>query len=171
MPTIPATAHTLYTAIHIADLQERLADVRGWRDSERKAALVADYERQLEEIQSTQREELGAEQAEIIEERDEQVEEMERVCEDLQGRAGWSVRTSRLIVLSARKEGGGDIDAIALQDGRWLVQIAHSDRIATIHIEGGELLDAMIAEMRSVEALGESTPIDWAASYADDFPY
>lgn len=173
---LPNQAGVAHYAAHLADLHSRLADVRGWADSARKAALIEEYEEQIEEFQSSlneamERDEIGAEHAEVIEERDEQAEEMGRVCEDLQARTGWAVRSSRMLILTTFGPRGGSIDAVALQDGRWLVQVAHSDRIATIIIAGGELLDVMIAEMRGVEALGEHAPHDWTSAYSADFPY
>ena len=96
---------------------------------------------------------------------------MERVCEDLQARAGWSVRSSRMLILTAFGPQGGTLDALALHGGGWLIQISHSGRVASLVIAGGELLDVMVAEIRGVEGLGEHAPHDWTSAYSADFPY
>lgn len=55
--------HAAYIANHLADLHQRLADVRAWTPSARRDALIEDYEMQIEEY--TERAEISAECAEV----------------------------------------------------------------------------------------------------------
>lgn len=59
------TTHTALYADHIAYTQARIADVRAWPESERKAALLADLEHDLADTMACA--ELADEQAEVAE--------------------------------------------------------------------------------------------------------
>ena len=58
--------HAAYIANHLADLHQRLANVRAWEPSARRDALIEEYEAQIEEY--TDAVELGAQIAQIAEE-------------------------------------------------------------------------------------------------------
>lgn len=180
MQSIPAAAQTAYYAAHLNDLHTRLADVSTWADSARKAALVADYERQIAEYEVMI--EVGAELAEaddeipaecvIIEGDDVQLGEMEVAAAALSERRGWSTSTTpKLAMMTGFAPNGGHIGVTAMTCGGYLITVEHSALAVEVRCGAGELLDTLISHARAVDAQDQSTRYDVGTSLVDAFPY
>lgn len=165
MTLIPPTAVAALHTAHLNDLCERLAAVRRWDDADpRKAALIAEYEAQLGDEM--------AEAAIIDEPADDQREEMALASEVAGERDGWAIHVSGLVcILSLRHRNGATVDAIALMDGAWTVQLHRPARSALMRVDAGELVSALTAELRSLECLPAMPAQPSPSVIADAFPY
>lgn len=176
MQTIPAAAQTAHYAAHLNDLHTRLADVSTWADSPRKAALVADYERQIAEYEVMI--EVGAELAEASDEaviaeepEDEQAAELDGAMQLASVRQGWAMSyNAKLMILTMWHGNGARLSATACWPSGWLIAVEHNAIAARNRgVADGKLCDALIEEMRGLEALKPSVrPL---VILADAFPY
>lgn len=123
------TAANAYTAAHLADLHDRLANVRAWEPSARRDALIEDYEMQIEEY--TERAEIGAECAEVAD---------EMAAEQVEVSAALNVA-----IVAAQETGCALVkgapslmrELVRLVPG--CVEVRGALEIATVYTEGGEV--------------------------------
>lgn len=183
MQHLPAQAATAHYAAHLSELHTRLAGVRAWTDSARKAALIEEYTQQIEEYEAMI--EIGAECAEasdeaaIAEEPEEaQAAELERAYALVSARKGWTVSyNAKLLTLTMWHANGARLSGNALEyyNARSAAWNLFADHTAiTSRARGvllGKLCDALVEEMRSLEALGQPTRYDVGTSLVDAFAY
>lgn len=163
MQHLPAAAQTAHYAAHLSELHTRLAGVRAWTDSARKAALVADYERQIAEYEAIC--EVGAELAEAADEavivdeaEDAQAAELEGAMQLASVRQGWTMSyNAKLMILTMWHGNGARLSATACLPSGWLIAVEHHAIAARNRgVAGGKLCDALTEELRWLEALKPS---------------
>ncbi len=165
MPTLH-TVTAAHVAAQIADLHTEIANIRRWRPSARRSALIEERETKIEELMLAL--EIGAEMASAEEvealpvaafSEDVQLAEMERAAEVINGRPDWTSSTApKVMMASMWCCNGGYMGIVALDGGGFIVCVEyHGALILEVRCAAGDLAATLIAHARSVEALVTTT--------------